>query len=323
MSILLVDDSPPVIRMLAEILKRAGYNDVVDTDCGGAALRYLGIEPTGTPAPAVDCILLDIMMPGINGIEVCRRIKSKPAFVDTPVIMVTMRDEAETLRDAFLAGAHDYITKPVREIELLARLKAAIALKKEVEGRKAREAELLGVTEKLAAANTMLAELTITDDLTKVGNRRFFMGCLDNEWRRSFRDAAPLSVILISIDHVQEFIDHFGSKKGDECLKMIAQVLQISLRRTTDYLARYSDHQFAIVLPKTPLLGAQAVAKHIWQSINDLQVRHAQGLVTISQGVASVIPSGEMAIRNLLFMAEEAVFQAQRAGGNQVHAAST
>lgn len=322
MSILLVDDSPPVLRLLQSILERAGYQDLVCADCGVAALRYLGIEPASTSPPAVDCILLDIVMPGIDGIEVCRRIKASSAHADTPVIMVTIRDEAETLRDAFTAGAHDYITKPVRELEIVARLKSAICLKKEIEGRKAREVELIRLTEQLAEANGLLAELTITDDLTKVGNRRFFTGCLDNEWRRSFRESAPLSVIFIAIDRFQEFIDRLGREKGDECLKMIAQVLQISLRRTTDYLARYSDHQFAIVLPKTPLLGAQTVAGHIRQSIIDLQVRHSPGFITISQGVASVIPSGEMAIQNLLFMAEEAVARAQKAGGNQVHFAS-
>lgn len=321
MGILLVDDSPPVLRLLQAILERSGYDEVVCADCGVAALRHLGIEPS-LPPPEVDCILLDIVMPGIDGIEVCRRIKASPAHADTPVIMVTVRDEAETLRDAFLAGAHDYITKPVRELELVARLKSAIALKKEIEGRKAREVELMRLTEKLAEANGLLAELSITDDLTKVGNRRYFTSCLDNEWRRSFRESAPLSIILVGIDRFPEFIEQFGRNKGDECLKMIAQVLQISLRRTTDHLARYSDHQFAIVLPKTPLIGAQTVAGHIRQSINDLQVRHPHGFVTVSQGVASVVPSGAMAIQNLLFMAEEAVARAQKVGGNQVHFAS-
>jgi diguanylate cyclase (GGDEF)-like protein len=322
MGIVIVDDSPTILRLLQAILEQAGYDDVVCADCGKAALRYLGVEPSITPAPAVDCILLDIVMPGIDGIEVCRRIKASPTYSDTPVIMVTVREEVETLRDAFMAGAHDYITKPVREVELVARLKAAITLKKEAEGRKAREVELIHLTEKLAEANSLLAELTITDDLTKVGNRRYFAGCLDNEWRRSFRESEPLSIIIVSIDHFQEFNEQLGRNKGDECLKLIAQVLQISLRRTTDHLARYSDHQFAIVLPKTPLVGARAVAGTIQQSIKELQVRHPQGIVTISQGVASVIPSGEMAIQNLLFLAEEAVAHAQKAGGNQAHFAS-
>ena len=321
MSILIVDDSPAEIRLLQNTLERAGYSDIVAADCGEAALRHLGLELSGPAHPSIECVLLDIVMPGIDGIEVCRRIKANPAHSDTPVIMVTMRDEAETLRDAFLAGAHDYITKPVRELELVARLKAALTLTREIQRRKAHEQELILLGEKLAEANTLLEQLTITDELTKVGNRRYFMGCLDNEWRRSFRDSAPLSLILVALDNVPQLEEQLGRKRCEECLKMIAQVLQISLRRTTDHLARYSDYQFAIVLPKTPLLGAQAVAAHIKQSITELQVRHAKGLVTISQGLASVIPSGELAIQNLLFLAEEAVLAAQKAGGNQVHLA--
>jgi len=318
MSMLIVDDSPPVIRLLHAFLERAGYDDIVCADGGVAALRYLGIEPS-LPPPTVDCILLDIVMPEIDGIEVCRRIKATPAYADTPVIMVTIRNEAETLRDAFIAGAHDYITKPVREVELAARLKSAIALKKEIEGRKAREAEIARLTEKLAEANGLLAELTVTDPLTKVGNRHYFMECLDKEWRRSFRESVPLSIILITVDRFQEFTEQLGRSKGDECLKMIALALQISLRRATDSIGRYSDHQFAIVLPNTPLPGAQTVAGTIRQKINELEIKHSHGFVTISQGVASIIPSGEMAIQDLLFMAKEAVTSAQKAGGNQVH----
>ncbi len=319
MSILIVDDSPPVIRLLQATLERAGYADILCADCGAAALRHLGIEPASTAVSAVECILLDIVMAGMDGIEVCRIIRSHPRYTDTPIIMVTVMDEAETLRDAFMAGAQDYITKPVRELELVARLKSAISLKKEIEARKAREAELLRLTEKLAEANTLLAELTITDDLTKVGNRRYFKGCLDNEWRRSFRDAAPLSVIFVAIDRFREFTERSGPGKGDECLKLLAQVMQISLRRTTDYLARYSDDQFAILLPKTALAGAQTVAALIRRSINELQIKHPDGrYLTVSQGVAAVIPCGEMAISNLMVMAEEALNQARQEGGDHV-----
>lgn len=318
MSILIVDDSPPVLRLLQATLERAGYCETICADGGATALRLLGIEPAAPPRPEVDCILLDIVMPGLNGIEVCRIVKSHSAYRDTPVIMVTVRDEVETLRDAFDAGAQDYITKPVRELELLARLKASITLKQETVARKAREAELQTLTEKLSEANGMLAKLTITDDLTKVGNRRYFAGCLDSEWRRSFRDSAPLSVILVTIDRFQAFTAYAGRNRGDECLKLIAQVLQVSLRRTTDHLARYGDCQFAIVLPKTPLAGAQTVAALIRQSIGELQLRHGDGYLSVSQGLASVVPCGDMEIPDLIAMAEEAVGLAVKAGGDQV-----
>lgn len=318
MSILIVDDSPPVLRLLQSMLERAGYTETICTDCGKTALNKLGIEPATENTPAIDCILLDIVMPGMDGLEVCRRIKAHPAYQDTPVIMVTVRDEVETLRDAFSAGAHDYITKPARELELVARLKAAITLKNEIKTRKLREAELLLSTQKLAEANQLLARLTITDDLTKVGNRRYFSDCLDNEWRRSFREASPLSIIFVDIDRFDEFSNQQGRSKGEQCLKLIAQILQISLRRSADLLCRYGDSLFAILLPKTPHIGARTVAGLIKQSINEIQVKHHDGsTLSVSQGSATVTPSGEIAIDTLLTMALDALSVAQQGGGNQ------
>ena len=153
MSILIVDDSPPVASLLRAALGRAGYEGSVWKDSGPAALSYLGIDPSGPSVPELDCVLLDIGMPGMDGIEVCRRIKAHPAYSYTPVIMVTIRDEAETLHEAFIAGANDFISKPVRELELLSRLKAAIAMKQEIIVRKALEAEVASLNEKLAIDN--------------------------------------------------------------------------------------------------------------------------------------------------------------------------
>lgn len=161
MSILIVDDSPPVVSLMRATLGRAGYEGTVCKDCGPAALSYLGIDPSGASLPEIDCVLLDIGMPGMDGIEVCRRIKAHPAYADTPVIMVTIRDEAEILYEAFTAGAHDFISKPVRELELLARLKAAIFMKQEIAARRALEAEVIRLKGQLAEANDLLSELRI------------------------------------------------------------------------------------------------------------------------------------------------------------------
>lgn len=318
MSILIVDDSPPVLRLLQSMLERAGYTDTICADCGETALNHLGIEPSLETKPAIDCILLDIVMPGMDGLEVCRCIKAHPDYQDIPVIMVTVRDDVETLRDAFKAGAHDYITKPARELELVARLEASITLKNEIKTRKLREAELLHTSQELARANKLLAGLSITDDLTKVGNRRYFLDCLENEWRRAFREAAPLSIIFVSIDRFHEFTDQQGRNKSERCLQLIAQVLQISLRRTTDLLSRYGDSLFAILLPKTPLVGAQTVAGLIQQSIDELEVKHLNGsTISVSQGLATVTPSGEKTTDNLITMALGELSTAQKAGGNQ------
>ncbi|MDP2105954.1 MAG: diguanylate cyclase, partial [Desulfobulbaceae bacterium] len=167
--------------------------------------------------------------------------------------------------------------------------------------------------------NKLLAELTITDDLTKVGNHRYFSGCLDKEWRRLFRDAEPLSVIFVALDRFQEFNELLGRKKGEQCLQLVAQILQIPLRRTTDLLCRYGDSLFAILLPKTPLTGAQTVSRLIKQSIEELQITYHDGnTLSVSQGVATVTPSIEIAMDTLITMAHDALTTAQKAGGNQI-----
>lgn len=321
MSIMIVDDSPTIQRLLQATLERAGYAAVHITASGEEALDFLkNTEPA--ELSRIDCILLDVVMPGMNGIQTCREIKQHNCFADTPIIMVTVKDDAETLRDAFEAGASDYITKPVRELELLTRVKAAILLKNEITTRKKREAELLAAQLELENANQLLSELTITDEITMVGNRRYFSGCLKKEWARCFRDSAPLSVIFIDIDCFQEFQDHYGQIKSDECLKLIAQVLQISLRRVGDHLARYSGCKFAVYLPQTAIHGADIVASCMLQSVQALQLknngRHEDAYVSVSLGAASVVPSVGAAVDNLLVMAEEALTQAKSRGGNMV-----
>nr|MBF0223634.1 diguanylate cyclase [Desulfobulbaceae bacterium] len=321
MSILIVDDSPPVLRLLQATLDRAGHKKIQCLESGNKALEFLGIQPAQDTHPKIDCILLDIVMPGIDGIETCRLIKAHQAYRDTPVLMVTIRDEQETLKRAFEAGASDYITKPTGELELLARVKSAVKLKKEIDTRKAREQELLKLYRDLERNNILLAELTITDDVSTVGNRRYFDGCLEKEWQRSFRESAPLAVIFIEIDKFSHYSDLAGQAKADECLKLIGQVLQVSLRRAGDHLARYSGSVFAVFLPKTDQNGARSVAQNMLESVSALELKHRNDnnseLITVSMGTACVVPSGKMAISNLLIMAEEALRQAKHQGGNR------
>ena len=322
MSILIVDDSPPVLRLLQATLNRAGY---VHTHCarsGREALEYLGVGSTGGAGRDIDCILLDIVMPGIDGIETCRRIKETSRYRDTPILMVTIKDDVESLQAAFDAGAVDYLTKPVRELELLARLKSAILLKKEMDARKARERELMRLTRRLEDANRMLERLTVTDEVTKVGNRRYFYGSIENEWRRCARDGAPLAVLFVEIDAFADFAACHGEAKGNECLKLVAQVMQVLLRREGDNLARYDGALFAIYLPHTDLTGASTVAANIRMSVDALKLRHeVEGesrQLTVSIGCAAVVPTVGGAIDNLMLMAEEGLRQARDAGGNRI-----
>ena len=145
MSILIVDDAPDNLLLLQAILKSAGHAAVLTAESAREAFRHLGMDGAdGTleKSPEVDLILMDLMMPEMDGLEACRRIKAVERLQDVPVIMVTANTDPEDLQAAFAAGAMDYITKPLRKVELLARVTSALNLKREMDARKSREREL-------------------------------------------------------------------------------------------------------------------------------------------------------------------------------------
>lgn len=142
MSILVVDDTLEVREMLSVLLESAGYQDILFAESAAAAFERLGMDGSGAAPVDVDVVLMDINMPGLDGVEACRRIKAVERFCDTPIIMVTAMSEAGFLEAAFAAGAVDYLTKPINRLELLARMRSALKLKREMDRRKAREQEL-------------------------------------------------------------------------------------------------------------------------------------------------------------------------------------
>src|SRR5262249_31357781 len=159
------------------------------------------------------------VMPDASGIEAARRIKEDERLHDVPILMVTAMSDDRDLEAAFAAGAIDYITKPVKVVELLARLRSALILKRELDNRKARQQELLELTEKLRETNYIREKLSTQAALTGLANRRSFDRVMHVEWARSVREATVLSAIMIDIDFFKAYNDYYGHLKGDDCLR--------------------------------------------------------------------------------------------------------
>jgi len=330
MSILIVDDSRFNLLLLKTILQEAGFSDILTATSAAEAFRILGmddgVQENQTAMTNIELILMDVVMPEIDGIEACRRIKGHERGEDLPVIIVTANTEISVLESAFAAGATDYITKPLNKIELLARIRNALALKREMDRRKQREKELLEVTRKLEEANRKLKQLSTQDGLTGIANRRQFNQYLAIEWARAARGKFSLSLILIDIDSFKLYNDHYGHLAGDSCLIKVAHVLQNTVKRPTDLVARYGGEEFAVILPHTGLDGASVVAEQMRQRVEEMKIEHLYARsgkhLTISAGVAATVPLPGQDMMQLLQVADQALYEAKRLGGNKVVCAS-
>lgn len=327
MSILVVDDSPDALLLLESILKRAGYTEVSLAESPAEAFERLGKDDPAGGGRGVDLILMDIMMPEMDGIEACRQIKATEHLQEIPIIMVTARTDPDDLQTAFATGAVDYITKPLNKVELLARVRSILRLKHEMDHRKAREKELLEVTQQLTAANEILHRISSLDGLTGIANRRHFEEFFHKEWPRAVRDATHLSLIMCDIDFFKPYNDGYGHLAGDDCLKIVAKTIKDILKRPADFAARYGGEEFVIVLPNTKTDGAVAIAEGIRLGIEALGIGHATSpindCVTISLGVASTIPGRNSKPNDLIAAADKALYEAKHEGRNQTKTAGT
>lgn len=308
MSILIVDDSRLCQALLQSRLKKAGFDDLTFASSAKESFALLGINTLETLGNNIDLILMDNVMPDINGVEATQRIKAIGRLKDIPIIMITASEEMEVLQSAFDAGAIDFLKKPFNNIELLARVKSALKLKHEIDERKK-------VTKKLEL-------LSSRDSLTGIANRRHFDDFLNREWRRGFRDKIPLSLSLVDIDYFKKYNDGYGHQGGDNCLKQVAKKLSDTVRRPGDLVARYGGEEFVIVLGSTEVKEAAVIAEKIRATIEEMKILHKYreggSVLTISVGVAGFIPNKNMSTAKLIEEADIALYKAKEAGRNNV-----
>ncbi len=291
--ILIVDDAPENIRILGDALK--GDHRISFAVNGREAL---GIARSDN---VPDLILLDIVMPEMDGYEVCRQLKAGKKTRNIPVIFITAKSDEEDETKGLGLGAVDYITKPFSKAIVKARVRTHLELKRH---------------------RDILENLSSMDGLTGIPNRRRFDESLSTEWKAALREGEPLSIIMIDIDFFGAYNNTYGHLAGDDCLKKVAGTLADSVNRPMDFLGRYGGEEFSAILPKTDMEGAVYVAEEMRKNVEGLRIRHENSLVsdwvTVSLGAAVMTPAAEFTPAALIEGGDEALYQAKKEGRNRV-----
>jgi diguanylate cyclase (GGDEF)-like protein len=295
--ILLVDDSKLIMGFGKSILSKEGY-EVSYAPNGHEALEMVSLE---TP----DLILLDVVMPGMDGYEVCKRVKADEKARDIPIIMLTSKGETADKIKGLNLGAVDYITKPFDAGELIARVKTQLRVKE--------------LHKALQEKNRELQELANKDGLTNLYNHRYLQERLIKEIERAKRYNIDLSFVLIDIDHFKHFNDTYGHQTGDVILKTLGLILNKTLRES-DMAARYGGEEFALILVHTGSNTAQEAVERLRRTVEayKFEVDNDHFQVTISLGIASFSQKAIDTAKDLVECADKALYMAKNKGRNRV-----
>lgn len=295
--VLVVDDDRGNTERMRTLLTEDGHEVDMAHDGVEALERIKSVPP--------DLVVLDVMMPKMNGLELCRIIKSTLSDRFLPVILVTIKDDIDSKVQGLKIGADDYLGKPYNPTELKARVQSLVRIKQ--------------LQDRIDGKRKELEELSYTDGLTGLYNHRFMQQRLAEEFRRAQRFNDPLTCLMIDIDHFKQVNDSHGHPFGDFVLKQVAILVKENLR-DIDLVTRYGGDEFLVILPKTHFTGALQVAERLWRCIGTHKfvldgIEHS---TTLSIGLSFYPNRDVSAPEHLIAHADEALYKAKRDGRNRI-----
>ncbi|MFT0625749.1 diguanylate cyclase [Ectopseudomonas guguanensis] len=315
MMVLLVDDQ----AMIGEAVRRA-LSEESDIDFHFCSDPHQALSVAQQIKPTV--ILQDLIMPGVDGLELLAQYRTAPGLRDVPIIVLSTKEEPKVKSAAFAAGANDYLVKLPDVIELLARIRYhsrsyLTMLQRDEAYRALRESQ-----QQLLDTNLVLQRLIKSDSLTGLANRRYFDEYLEIEWSRALRDQSELSLLMIDVDYFKAYNDQHGHVAGDDVLRRVGESLRNSCTRATDLAARYGGEEFAVIMPGTAAGGARLQAEKIRRAVEALGIPHdlptPGSPISVSIGIATIRPSVEHDPLSLVIKADEGLYLAKHSGRNQV-----
>jgi len=285
--ILIVDDSVININILESILDK--YDVIVATD-GETALSILEDEE-------VNLILLDIVMPDMDGYEVCKRVKNSEHTKNIPIIFTTSKTDEDSIEVAYDCGASDYVVKPFKPKELLARVRTQLKIQK---------------------MEKELRLLALIDSMTKLYNRRYLSRISEHMISLALRHKQDLSIIMIDIDNFKEINDNYGHQIGDDVIIELSNMLMIKQRKS-DVICRYGGEEFLILLPNTSLNDTEKIAENIRKNVENISIKLTSDKAlkfTVSLGVSTVCIHNDKNIESSIKRADDALYYAKKNGKN-------
>lgn len=287
--ILLVDDNKQNIEMLMELFKE-------DYKISAAVTSERALKIARAESPP-DIILLDILMPDMDGYQICEILKNDEETKHIPIIFVTAVSEVMDETKGFAVGALDYITKPFHPPTVKARVEIQLNLKRKQD---------------------LLEKFAFIDALTEIPNRRRFDEVLEKEWNRSMRSEKPIALLIMDVDNFKQYNDNYGHGKGDVVLRRVASAIKGTLQRAGDFVARYGGEEFAAVLPYCDLDRAMDTAEQIIREVDDLDIAHAYSPIashlTLSIGVSVTGGDPGTTQQTLIDAADKTLYEAKAEG---------